>query len=202
MSASATRRPRVALAAVAAGLLLAACSSTQQPGAAVVIGGEAIPESTVATLADEVRAAAGREAVTGADLNRQVISTLVQQRVVGAAAQREGVTVTQTQVDQLIQQAAAESGQEQLEASLAGQYGVAPSQIPAFARTNLEYQGLASKLGNGDPAAGGEAASALISATAAELGVTVNPRFGAWTTGQLTVAPPPDDLSEPVAEAR
>jgi hypothetical protein len=165
----------------------------------VVVNGEAISESTLADLVAEVRAVSGvPDGANGASLNRQVITGLVQTAVINEVAEQAGVTVTQSQIDDLVDSAAKSAGGlESLQKSLAEQYSVAPSQIDEFARTNLQYSALSEKLGNGDPNVGSEKASALIGAASVDLGVSVNPRFGEWAARQLTVEPPPDVLSAP-----
>ena len=151
--------PAVAVAAV---LTLGACSSTAQSGAAAVVGGEGISDSTVATYAEEVRAAIGQAGTNDPKVNRDVISLLIQGKVIDEAAAREGITVTDSQISELISKAAAQGGLDALESSLATQYGVAPSQVQSFARTNLLYQGLVQKFGKGDQTVGSTAAGALL----------------------------------------
>lgn len=197
-----TTRQRVAAISLSV-LALAACSSTAQPGAAAIVGGVGIADSTVADNAQEITALLGASSTAdSAQLNRQIIAALVQEQVINTAATNAGVTVTQTQVDQLITQAAEQSGgREKLEQGLATQYGVAPSTINAFALANLQFQGLAAKLGQGDPQTGSTAASALIAQTSQQIGVEVSPRFGEWAPAQLAVLPPANDLSAPPAGA-
>jgi hypothetical protein len=187
------------LAAAALTLALAACSSTQQPGAAALVSGQAISTNTVAAQADEINTFLGDGAVQSqAELNRQVVGAYVQEQVLNEAAQREGVTVTATQVDDLISQAAEQSGgQAEFEKGLAAQRGVAPSQVPNFMRAVLQYQGLVAKLGTGDQQAGALKVNELIAQVTADSGVSVNPRFGAWDVQQFVVIPAPDTLSKP-----
>ncbi len=188
--------PAVAVAAV---LTLGACSSTAQSGAAAIVGGEGISDSTVAMYADEVRVATGQAGTYDPKVNRDVISLLVQGKVIDEAAAREGVTVTDSQINDLVTKAAEQGGLDALKSSLATQYGVAPSQIEAFARTNLLYQGLVQKLGKGDQNVGATAAGALLDTVSHEIGVSVSPRFGQWSGAQLNVVPAPNDISEPAA---
>ncbi len=198
-------RPIAGIAGVAAAvLLLSACGSSFQPGAAYVVGGRQVGDDVVATSSEEVLAALDGQLPQGATpdaLNRQIVSALVQEDVIGEAAARAGVTVTQGQIDTLINDAATKSGgKAALEKSLAGQYAIAPSQLQAFARANLQYQGIAAKLGNGDPQAGSAAASTYIGKLSDELGVKVSPRFGSWQGDKLTVTVL-NDLSAPLATA-
>ena len=188
--------PAVAVAAV---LTLGACSSTAQSGAAAIVGGEGISDSTVATYAQEVRVATGQADTNDPKVNRDVISLLIQGKVIDEAATREGVTVTDSQINDLVTKAAEQGGLDALKSSLATQYGVAPSQIEAFARTNLLYQGLVQKFGKGDQNVGATAAGALLDTVSHEIGVSVSPRFGQWSGAQLNVVPAPNDISEPAA---
>ena len=82
------------LAAAAVVLTLGACSTssstgteTAKPGAAVTIAGTTISDDTIAKLATEVKTVAPLPTgVSDAALNRQVISALVQEQVIGEAA--------------------------------------------------------------------------------------------------------------------
>ena len=88
-----------------------------------------------------------------------------------------------------------------LEQSLAGQYAVPPTQLQAFAKANLQYQGIAAKLGKGNAQAGSTAASAYISDLSTKMGVSVSPRFGVWDAKQLAVTPPANELSSPAVSS-
>ena len=198
------------LAAAAVVLTLGACSTssstgteTSKPGAAVTIGGTTISDDTVATLATEVKTVAPLPTgVSDAALNRQVISALVQEQVIGEAATRNSVTVTDSQVSTLIDAAVKQAGSKaKLEQSLAGQYAVPPTQLQAFAKANLQYQGIAAKLGKGNAQAGSTAASAYISDLSTKMGVSVSPRFGVWDAKQLAVTPPANELSSPAVSS-
>ena len=199
-----TRSTRLALPVVAllCAVALGACGSAQrQPATAALVAGTSISDDTVAALATEVMTVLGPDgaAPEAAELNRRVISALVQERVIDVASERAGITVTESQVAELIANAAKQSGSRvELEKGLATQYGIAPSQLNGFARANLEYQGISAKLGGGDQEAGSAAASRLIGELSTELGVTVSPRFGVWAPEKLTVLPPKDDLSAPL----
>lgn len=193
------RRTLALPAAVVLTLALGACSSTQQPGAAALIDGTAISDSTVAELVTEVGATTGEPSQT-AETNRKVISVLVQDDVINRVAVREGINVTETQVQDLINGAAKQAGGMQaLQKNIAGQYGVAPSQLNSFARANLQFQELAAKLGGGDANAGSEKASLAVSAASEIFHVSINPRFGTWDPKALNVGPAANLLSKPAA---
>ncbi|MHC0433881.1 SurA N-terminal domain-containing protein [Streptomyces sp. O3] len=193
------RRSRTALSVSAALLvaapLLAACGSEAHPGAAAVVGGERITVAQLEGRVNELRDA--QRAVTSndeeyadllkaqcdaalrmqqpqsCDLARVTLNTMVFDQVFEKAAQDAGVVVTRKEVQ--TRRAAQEKqlgGPEGLRrAALRG--NVAPGQLDATLRTQLQIQKLNQKLGD---AGFGEA---VIKASDA-LDIDLNPRYGTW----------------------
>jgi hypothetical protein len=197
-----TRRAAVALLAAGAVLALAGCATTPKAGSAAVVGEARLTDAELATQAQDVLVAMGSklpEGTTEADINRRVISAFVQGELIDVAAQREGVTITPAQVDDLKAQAVEQSkGQSALEKGLATSLGIPPSGVDGFVRTKLQVDGLVNKLGKGDTNAGSSAAAAYLGKLATELGTEVSPRYGTWSPQQLGVGLPPTDLSKPI----
>lgn len=188
-------RRRTAVSIAAAGLLLAspaltACGSgPAHAGAAAVVGDHRITVSTLQTQVNDVRAAESKTAQgaqlidNSGKLSTQTLSMLVQNEVIDKAVKDAGITVTANDVLQEHAQALQQfSGNEaQLDSALLTQYGIAPSGIDTFFRTNVAVGKLIEKLGFQPGSDNGNAAVlAAISKTAKQLGVHVNPRYGMW----------------------
>lgn len=195
-------RPRtaaVAAAALGAVLLLGACAGPAKPGAAAVVGDERITDAQVADTTNAVKEVLGGvlpNDLTDADLNRRVITNRLQFALVAVAAEREGLSVTQGEIDRLRAQATEQSGSEQaLLKAVATQYAIPPSEVEAFIRFEIAATALIKKLGKGDETAGNAAAVAYLGDLSEELGTEVSPRFGTWVPASIAVGPPPSDLA-------
>ena len=111
-------------------------------------------------------------------MNRQIVQTAIANRLIFRLAEQEGVTVSQSDVDELLESAGANEGREQLELELA-QTGVPPSQIDGLAKQIAMQRALLDSFSDDEAEAQdlyGEAAAEL----AEEVGVTVSPRYGEW----------------------
>lgn len=186
------RRTAVSIAAL--GLLLAspaltACGSgPAHPGAAAVVGDHRITVAALQARVNEVRSAQadspqGQQLVDSSGaLSSQTLTMLVQNEVIDRAASDAGVSVTDGEVRQEREVAVQQLGGEaQLDSTLLQQYGVAPSGIDDFLRTNVEVSKLVQRLGYQPGSdAGSAAVLQAITKTATHLGVSVNPRYGTW----------------------
>jgi regulator of replication initiation timing len=185
------RRRRTALllsAAIAAAPLLTACGNDAHPGAAAVVGGQRITVAQLETRVSEVRAAqreivpddkqyAQAIAQTGT-LSRDVLHTMVLDRVLHRAAQDAGVNVTRKELQQMrtgLEQQV--GGAKALQTEWLQRYGIAPERLDENLRLQLEAQKLATKLGTntGEPAFWKALAEA-----SKKLDVDLNPRYGTW----------------------
>jgi hypothetical protein len=195
-------RRRTAVSIAAMGLLMAspaltACGSgPAHPGAAAVVGDHRITVSSLQAKVDEVRSAEaksaqGEQAVDASGgLSTQTLSMLVQDEVISKAARDAGVSVTDAEVQQehgaALQQFA--GNEQQLDTTLLSQYGVGPSAIDDFFRTNVAVGKLIQSLGFQPGSDGGNAAVLkTIVKTADSLGVTVNPRYGSWDAKKAVI---------------
>jgi hypothetical protein len=196
------RRRTAAVSIAAAGLLLAspaltACGSgPARAGAAAVVGDHRITVSALQARVNEVRTAEqkvpqGSQLVgNSGKLSTQMLTTLVQNEVIDKAVRDAGITVTDGEVQQNRAQALQQFGgsEQQLEQQLLTQYGVAPSGVDEFFRTNVEVGKLIEHLGfqpGSDP--GNAAVLAAISRTARSLGVRINPRYGTWDAKKAVI---------------
>jgi hypothetical protein len=178
---SARRRRIVALtAATGALLLLTGCGGAIKAGSAATVGDDTLSESAVSDIADEVNAiaAAGEidQALPAGEVYLRIVALWVDMEITEALAEAEDVTVTDAEIDAFI----AQFDDAQL-AQIAAGSAIPTSQLERAARTVLLQQKLPTELAPGaNPAAQKRALSAAKTETAAELGVSVNPRYGSW----------------------
>ena len=191
-----SRGMKVSLGTLAVVAALAGCGP-ERAGSAVVLGTERITDETVAakaaTLATALKLPIDKQ-ITGVTVQRLTSNAIVEE-----AASQAGITVTQGQVDELIDEAVqSNGGREQFE-QLAIQQGLLPEDVPLQARISLLASALGEKLA---PGVDQQAASTVIAQdlvrVSNELNVTVSPRFGVWDSNQLRLDAPPNDLSKPL----
>jgi len=171
----------VALTAVA----LAGCNP-EETGAAAVVGDVRISQGQVDVAVRETAKTAG---TVNEDAAPATVTYLVQQVLLDEAAAREGIVVTDGQVDDLIQSSITDGNIDELYKSAAIRAGRPPDGLRAYAREVLIQQELATKLGDGDPASDASkvAVRDYIRTLSEELGVSVAPRYGVWEPGSLAV---------------
>ncbi len=196
---SSTRLRRTAVVVALAALALTGCSN--QAGAASIVGDQSVTDAQVADVANEVQtqlvsvkgATFDEKAVTVASLTSQTRHLILQ-----AVAAKEGITVTQGQIDAFIKNIVDNqfSGKRQdLLDNLASQSNIPASRIDEAAGDQLVYDALLAKIA---PAATTDAEKSkaftdYMGAFVDQLGVQVSPRFGTWNV--FSLGPVPDDLS-------
>jgi hypothetical protein len=199
------RRPIRALL-VAAGLAaavvgLSACNPAEA-GSAAVVGPTRVSEATIMQDAKDVLAQieAQKAAPPATDaLLRELVQRQVDIRLYNAAAKREGITVTQGQVEALITQAGGRTNVENSFAT-ADQQWVPASGVDDAARVYLIQQALAEKLAPGQSAtAQATVLQKYFADLSKEIGVSVSPRYGSWDAAKVAVVAPVNDLSSPAA---
>ncbi|MET7647394.1 SurA N-terminal domain-containing protein [Streptomyces sp. NPDC005426] len=211
------RRRRTALIVSAALLtaapLLTACGSQAHPGAAAVVGGDRITVATVQGQAADVRQAqdASEQSaqMTGqsGQLVRAKLHGLILDRVLDKASADAGVTVTRAEIQQMRQSAVAQyKGEDGLRAAVLQERWIAPDQIDAFLREQVQLTKLGQALG-ADPTtpAGTKILGDALTKASKALEVDVNPRFGAWNNQQIQLgeykAPWITQVTEPAQSA-
>ncbi|MGW1411375.1 SurA N-terminal domain-containing protein [Streptomyces sp. NPDC002403] len=194
------RRRRTALtvsAALLAGApLLTACGSEAHPGAAAVVGGDRIEVSALQSQVASVREAQSdsRDASQLIDksgqLSRAKLHSMIFDRVVDRAARDAGVSVSRSEIQQMRKAAAAQTGGEAgLRTAMLQQSWVAPDQINAVLREQVQLTKLAQALGADlQQPAGQQAVGEALSKASKALRVDVNPRYGAWDDKQTQLA--------------
>lgn len=201
-----TRRPWV-LAALAAAVAItaSACASPDTvAGAGARLGGSTLPIAEVSALTSEVSALADASGtpVATADVNRAQVSNWLQERLSDEAAKRAGITVTQGDIDRFLTATTRANGTtlEQFRTAAALQPGfwIAPSTLESYAKAFLQQRELGKAAGpNASPEEQRAVVLEAFDEVAADLGLDVSPRYGAWDAAQGSVGPAPNDLSAP-----
>ncbi|MBM7441861.1 SurA N-terminal domain-containing protein [Streptomyces sp. HB132] len=194
------RRRRTALALSAATLvavpLLSACGSEAHPGAAAVVGGDRIDVATVQAEAADVRSAqqeseqSAELVAKSGQLNRVKLSGLIFGRVLDRAAKDAGVSVSRKEVQQIRSDASAQSGgDEGVRTLMLEQRWVAPGQIEASLRQEVQLQKLARALGADlQSPAGVKAVGQSLTEASKALRIDVNPRYGSWDNQKVQLS--------------
>jgi hypothetical protein len=198
-----SRKPFVIAAVSIAMLGLSACATS--PGTAATVGEHRITTEQVQADSTEVLAAAGRVGETPldpAEVNRRQVNRLVTAELVDVAAEREGVTVTDAEIDALLLQAVGATDRATFADQLALNQLVPPSALEDFARTVALNQKLLEKTAPGAAEqAQAVAVVDVLGKLSTELGTDVSPRFGTWSPSDVSVGLPPNDISSPAPAA-
>ncbi|MBU6279010.1 MAG: SurA N-terminal domain-containing protein [Actinomycetales bacterium] len=187
---------------VAATLLLAGCagqSGAIAAGAAATVGDMRISQEDLNSQVTAVLIAQQRPVDSqDAALTGEVLSFLITNDLVDRLAQREGVTVTQGEIDLVLLGYDGDVGGRSEVERIFAERNVAPSQIEAFVKTNLLAKRLSQVIAPGVKA---DEQNAVLIASLAQIsdsvGTQVSPRYGTWDAQRLSVGPIPDDLSVP-----
>lgn len=181
------RAVRLAVPVLAGGLVLAGCNGAS-PGTAATVGSERltveqVQERTAAFLAayPEMQSSG----VTGAQVAAVTVENFLRAVVVETTAERLGVQVTETELDEFVE---SNGGIEEVTRLVSGA-GVPPD--PELVQVEIRTFMLQTAIGEAQ--AGAEAAPdeiqaatlAALDATSAELDIEVNPRYGTWNGAQV-----------------
>lgn len=186
----------LAVLAVGSTVALSACTPATAGNAAVV--GESTLSLSQLTDArqeiDDVAADKGLDAPEPSQTNLQLVGLWVEEELTDRLAAQEGVTVSEGDVDQFLSQ----FSDDQL-AQISVTSGIPPSAIERAARTQLLQVKLAPKLQpSGSSQEQNAALRSAMSELAAQEGVSVNPRFGAFDSKTAQVTQRDDErLSSP-----
>jgi hypothetical protein len=199
----AARRARQSLALVplvAVGVLVLSACDAKETGAAAVVGSTRIGETQVNDDAQAVVAELTKmhQQVPATDaLLRAQVEFRVDAQLVDIAAARKGISISQGQVDQLIETS---GGRDALIQQFVVQDGLwlPPDQIDALAREYLTQQALGINLAPGKTAdEQGAAATAYVTDLAKKVRIDVSPRYGVFDASTLRVGAVANDLSVP-----
>ena len=191
----------VAVAAAALALFLSSCASTASAGAAATVGDLEISNDTLTSQVNAVQQAKlGSSGMPDAALVNDVLQRLVITDLVTVAAERNGVSATQGQVDQARAGAEAQLGGPGSLIKAFLDSNVPESAIDDQLRISVLVQGLGGALAPQADAQGQQqAVFEYVVALSNELGTQVSPRYGTWDAQQLQIGPVPSDLSAPQA---
>lgn len=195
------RRVRFGLISGAAVLLVVGLAGCATAGSAAIVGSERITEQQLSEQVGQILRAQGRPLdVNDPDLAREVLNRLVITSLVEQLAEREGVTVTQGDVDQTLLSFESQVGGPEELAQVYAEQGVAPEQIPSTIRLNALATELSTTLDpTGTPESQSQALVQAVTELGVELGTEVSPRWGSWQSMMLAIGPVTDDLSIPAA---
>ncbi|MEV6313930.1 SurA N-terminal domain-containing protein [Streptomyces sp. NPDC051776] len=190
------RRTALSVSAVAllsASPLLAACGSAPHPGSAAVVDGERITLSQLQAQVEDVRVAQRGSAQpaqliqNSGQLTRATLGSMIFNRVLNRAAEDAGVTVSRGDVQKARAEMVKQAGSEdRLNAQWLQQYAIAPGQVDEAIHNQVAMDKLAQALGaDRNSPQGVQKLVTALGAASRELGVEVNPRFGAWDSKKV-----------------
>jgi hypothetical protein len=193
---------RNALAATAALVVLALTGCGAQAGAASVVGATSVRDSDVVAAVEGVRGAVGAENLAAFDeagVTKATVNRLTRHYLLDEAAARQGIVVTQAQVDDLISSTITSGfagDPAKFQQALAAKSFVPPNEISAFAHDVLVTQELTKKLApGGDATAQTNKLDAYLGPLGKEMGIEISPRFGTWSFAASTIGDLPHDLT-------
>jgi hypothetical protein len=206
------QRRAASLAVVALGgcIGLAACGQVQL-GSAAIVRGDRITSSSLATEVSNLNhgyhATKVRLAFPASQMPQVVLAWLLRFRIRDELAKREGITVSQGDAQRAIDQISSQGKQSGVPSltALAVQNGLPPNLV----NTDLgRYQAIANTFVNrldGGKAPSSSAAQQAINQAfnraqcmaAKNLRIKINPQFGRFDYGQLSVVAPANTLSAP-----
>jgi hypothetical protein len=172
-------------------------------GAASVVGDQSVTDATIADIAtqvhDQIAALPGSKMPTADVVTNAAVQRETQHLMLQAAGAQEGITITQSQIDEFIASFVKNQFNgdiKQLQAALVSQNYIPLSQVNEAAGDQLMYAAVLKKIA---PTATSQDAIAKASndyfgALSNQLNTRVSPRFGTWSIFGL--GPVPDDLSK------
>jgi len=194
------RRLRAAVAMSVLGVVVLSACSAQKAGSAAVAGDDRLTENQLADLFDELddlyAANPDAQRLPDEQITLSVLSWWINEQLIGRLAEERDLTATATAIDQVLG-----ADQEQRDA-IALSNSIPPSRLDAAAEVFVLSNSLAESLAaeGASPEEAQAELGVLLRETAADLGVSVSPRFGSWNSEAVAVEPrDPDRLSTPAS---
>ena len=190
--------------------VLSGCSdSTKLAGSAAIVNGKVITAASVADRTDKVRSqiqttdpALVSEVPSLIQINQRVLDHYVRALLFEEAAAREGIKVTDRDVEAYRDEVFAQYSKESIEAQLVAQNAVPADDVEGFMYEILLQRALMEKLAPGaDNQAQFLAMTDYLTSLSDELGVELNPRFGTWDPENLISTPGDETLAVPLPAA-
>jgi hypothetical protein len=187
--------------------VLTGCSdSPKLAGSAVVINGNVIPASSVADRVDKVRAQIQvtdpsliSEVPSLIQINQRAVDHFIRAALFEEVVAREGINVTQRDVEAYRDEVFAQYAKETIEAQLVSQNAVPADDVEGFMREIMIQRILMEKLAPGaDNQTQFLAMTDYLTTLSDELGVELNPRFGSWDPSNLITTPGDQTLAVPL----
>ena len=187
--------------------VLTGCSdSPKLAGSAVVINGNVVPASSVAERVDKVRAQIQvtdpsliSEVPSLIQINQRAVDHFIRAALFEEAVAREGIKVTQLDVEAYRDEVFTQYAKETIEAQLVSQNAVPADDVEGFMREIMIQRILMEKLAPGaDNQTQFIAMTDYLTALSDELGVELNPRFGKWDPSNLITTPGDETLAVPL----
>lgn len=193
------RRLSLAAAALATAVAVLTGCANQEAGSAATFSDARIAESDLNAAVAAVLEAKGQATSTpDLILVQQTLGRMITQRLVSELADREGVVISQGKLDEMRVNYEEQIGSSEALEQAFLQENVAPSQVEAVLRLQLEAQELGYVLNpRGSADEQGMAVFEAIGELSEELDTTVSPRFGTWDPTTLSLGAVPSDLSTP-----
>lgn len=195
--------PVTVLSTVLGAVVMSGCSTPVKAGAAAVVGDERVSTSSVEETATSVRVQAEDEELgelDGATLNRITVERAIRSLLTAELAEREGVTVSEGEIDDYIAEIEAAGQSEQLNIDALNN-GVPSNELRNEIRDFLLRQKVGEELVDGSgpevEQERGAAVSDAFMALAEEIRVSVSPRYGTWDAETVSILPGENDLSRP-----
>ena len=202
---------KLAAALLVAGLAATACGSVRL-GAAAITGNQRISSTTLSNEVNDLNAAyqADKKQIQlqfpASQMPQQVLSWLVRFQVRDQQAQREGITVTPSDVQQALAAITAsirQSGESATLTQVAVANGLPPDQLGALGRYEAIQTKLLNRLDGGKLPSTTSAQQALETQfdrsqcqAAKSLNIQINPQYGTLNYGDFSVVLAPTTLSK------
>lgn len=201
---------KIAVAVLATGVAVSACGSVRM-GAAAIAGNQRIASATLNAQVANLDAAYRTDkkkiqiSFTTAQMPQLVLSWLIRFQVRDALARRDGIGVTQGDIQRALDAISAEIKQESATATLAEvavANGIPPDLLSQLGRYQAVQTALVNRLDGGKTPTKTAAQAALQTRfdhaqclASKSLNIKVNPQYGVLDYSQLTVVAAPSTLS-------
>lgn len=207
---------KLGAAALAGSLALAACGTVQM-GAAAILGSQRVSSTTLSTQVSNLNA--GYQQYRGktelqypvSEMPQQVLGWIVRFQVRDQLAQREHISVTQTEVQQALASITAsirQSGNSAPLAEVAVANGLPPDMLTQLGQYEAIETKVLDKLDGGKLPTASSAQTALEDKfnksqcyAAKSLGIRINPQYGVLDYSDFSIVAAPNTLSKPQSGA-
>ncbi|MEU8221890.1 hypothetical protein [Kribbella sp. NPDC048915] len=162
-------------------LLTGGCAAGTHPGAAAVVGGQEISNSQVDETARAFSAAVGEQVPVPAIVNQMVSDVLTEQ-----VRQEKSITVADAEVAAAVPLMFNEQVTQKLQADPVSNEFL--QQIATSAVIQAKLAGGNGKLDTADVQQQLQQGSAVVKQESKDIEVSVSPRYGRWTDGQLNTS--------------